>query len=179
MRAGKRVWAGVAVAAAAMVAVTGASSTEGLSLTGVPANTKSDGYAPASRLSPELQQIVVAQGSTKLENPSALTSYYGYTNDVLNAAGEPQMVPTPTSPAKEAHKTEPDKNTYLVFKTGLKGADASYVYGRHFLFQGHETAGYITRINLDADAAHRVTLLATQDAKGNPIAGIDGSTWDP
>ncbi|MDX6505442.1 MAG: hypothetical protein QOG06_86, partial [Gaiellaceae bacterium] len=24
------------------------------------------------------------------------------------------MVPTPTAPATEAHKTEPDKNTYLV-----------------------------------------------------------------
>src|SRR5438876_10622417 len=101
-------------------------------MTDVPANTRSDGYAPASRLSPEPQQIVLAQGSTKLENPAALTSYYGYDNDVVNAAGEAQMVPTPTSPGAEAHKTEPDKNTYLVFKNGLKGADASYDYGRHF-----------------------------------------------
>src|SRR5437868_7046943 len=124
MRAGRRTWVVAAVAVAAVAAVTTASSTEGLSLTDVAANTKSDGYAPASKLSPELAQIVVAQGSTKLENPSALTSYYGYTNDVVNAAGEPQMVPTPTSPTKEAHKTEPDKNTYLVFKGGLKGADA-------------------------------------------------------
>ena len=56
-------------------------------------------------------------------------------------------------------------------------------YGRHFLFQGHEGgaggAGYITRINLDADAAHRVTLLATQDAAGKPLTTIDGFTWDP
>ena len=83
----------------------------------------------------------------------------------------------------EAHKTEPDKNTYLVFKHGLAGADAGYDYGTHFLFQGHEGgaggAGYITRINLDADAAHRVTLLATTDVNGNPLATIDGSTWDP
>jgi hypothetical protein len=147
------------------------------------ANTKSDGYSPASRLSPELVQQVVAQGSTKLENPSALTSYYGYDNDVTNAAGEPQMVPTPTSPNKEAHKTEPDKNTYLVFRHGLGGADPNYDYGRHFLFQGHEGgangAGYITRINLDADAAHRVTLLASKDSAGQQIATVDGSTWDP
>ena len=153
-------------------------------LTSVPtANTRSDGYAPASKLSPELTQTVVAQGSTELENPSALTSYYGYDNDVLNAAGEPQMVPTPASPGKEAHKTEPDKNTYLVFKHGLDGADPSYDYGTHFLFQGHEGgaggAGYITRINLDADAAHRVTLMATTDVDGNQLATIDGSTWDP
>lgn len=155
-----------------------------LSLTDVPsANTRSDGFAPASRLSAELSQTVVAQGATKLENPSAFTSYYGYDNDVLNSAGEAQMVPTPTSLGKEAHKTEPDENTYLVFKRGLDGADPSYDYGTHFLFQGHEGgaggAGYITRINLDADAAHRVTLLATTDSQGHQITTIDGSTWYP
>jgi hypothetical protein len=146
------------------------------------ANTRSDTYAPASKLSVELRQVVVAQGSTKLEGGAANTvSYYGYDNDTLNAAGQPQMVPTPTSPATEAHKTEPDKNTYVVFKNSLPGADPSYWYGTHFLFQGHETGspGYITRINLDADADHRVTLLASKDVTGADIADIDGSTWDP
>jgi hypothetical protein len=146
------------------------------------ANTKSDGFAPATKLSPELSQVAVAQGSTKLENTSALTSYYGYDNDNLNSAGEPVMVPTATNPT-EAHKTEPDKNTYLTFKNSLPGADPNYNYGTHFLFQGHEGgaggAGYITRINLDADAAHRVTLLATKDSSNNQITTIDGSTWDP
>jgi hypothetical protein len=172
--------AGVLAIGGAVAAVAGAGG-GGLSLTGVPtANTKSDGYAPASMLSPELRQIVIAQGSTRVENPSAGVSYYGYDNDTLNAAGQPQMVPTPTTPT-EAQKTEPDKNTYLVFKNGLSGADPSYDYGDHFLFQGHEvgTPGYITRINLDADAAHRVTVLATQDTAGHTIADIDGSTWDP
>ncbi|HEX6454902.1 MAG TPA: alkaline phosphatase PhoX [Solirubrobacterales bacterium] len=169
--------------AAALVAVAGATPPAGPTLTGVPdANTKSAGYAPASMLSPELRQVAVAQGSTRLEDPSALTSYYGYDNDVLNSAGQPQMLPTPSSPT-EAHKTEPDKNTYLVFKQGLAGADPSYDYGTHFLFQGHEGgaggAGYITRVNLDADAAHRVTLLADHDSEGKPLATIDGSTWDP
>jgi hypothetical protein len=96
------------------------------------------------------------------------------------------MVPT-TGVAAEAQKTEPDKNTYLVFEHSLPGADAHYDYGTDFLFQGHENAarvngvpqGYITRINLDADAAHRVTLLATQDSSGKPLPGFDGSTWDP
>jgi hypothetical protein len=153
-------------------------------LTNVPtANTRSDGYAPASKLSPQLGQITVAQGSTRLENGSALTSYYGYNNDVLNAIGEPQMVPTPTNPTHEAKKTEPDKNTYLVFKHGLEGADGHYDYGTHFLFQGHEGgaggAGVLTRINLDADNEHQITLLATSDAGGHPLATIDGSTWDP
>ena len=39
--------------------------------------------------------------------------------------------------------------------------------------------GYITRINLDADGAHRVTVLATTDTAGNPLPVIDGSTWYP
>src|ERR1700756_3313634 len=99
------------LAAGGTFAAIGAASTpDSPSLTGVPnANTKSDGYSPASVLSPELRQVVVAQGATKLENPSSLTSYYGYDNDTVNAAGEPQMVPTATNPT-EAQKTEPDKN---------------------------------------------------------------------
>lgn len=171
--------AAAVASAAAVLAAPG-----GVGLSGVAtANTKSEGYAPASKLSKELLAVVVAQGSTKAENPTPLTSYYGYDNDTLNAAGEPQMVPTMASPANEATKTEPDKNTYLVFPRGLSGADASYDYGTHFLFQGHENgaggAGYISRINLDADAAHRVTVLATTDTTGAAITTIDGSTWDP
>ena len=173
----------VVTASACLTAVVTASPPSRPDLTGVPAaNTKSDGYAPASVLSPELRQVVLAQGSTKLENPSALTSFYGYDNDVVNSAGAPQMLPTPTT-ANEAHKTEPDKNTYLVLRRGVHGPDANYDYGTHFLYQGHEGgangAGYITRINLDADPAHRVTLLATQDANGKQLTTIDGSTWDP
>jgi hypothetical protein len=61
--------------AAVLVAVAGATPPTGPTLTGVPsANTKSPGYAPASVLSPQLSQVAVAQGSTKLENPSTLTS---------------------------------------------------------------------------------------------------------
>jgi hypothetical protein len=147
------------------------------------ANTKSTGNAPASVLSPELQQLVVAQGSTKVENPTAAIAYDGYATDKVNAAGEPIMV-APNVATGEASKTEPDKNTYLVFKKGLPGAVAGYDYGTHFLFQGHEDSaaggpGSITRINLDADPAHRVTVLATLDDQGNNIATIDGSTWDP
>lgn len=176
--------AGILAAGMAVVGTAGAASPSIPALTSVStANTRSAGYAPASKLSPELEQVTVAQGSTPLENPSALTSYYGYDNDLLNEAGQPVMVPSPASAGKEAHKTEPDKNTYLVFPNGLSGADPNYDYGTHFLFQGHEGgangAGYITRINLDADHAHRVTLMATKDAFGNQLAAIDGSTWDP
>jgi hypothetical protein len=181
---------GVAAVAggAAFVAVGAANPSSGLQLSPVPtANEKAAGYAPASRLSRELQQLVWAQGSTKLENPEGIISFYGYENDVPSAdtPSLPQMLPPTTANPTEAVKTEPDKNTYLVFTDGLSGADASYNYGTHFLYQGHENAanddprGYITRINLDADAQHRVTLLATKDTSGSPIATIDGSTWDP
>jgi hypothetical protein len=192
----RRIALGVAAAATTIlvfVAAGAAFGPPGLHLTNVPtANVRSDGVAPAAKLSRELQQIVWAQGSTKLENPSTLTSYYGYDNDTLNAGGQPKMVPTPTAPntGMEAHKTEPDKNTYLVFKRGLGGPDPSYDYGTHFLFQGHEggpadpaggpgNLGYITRINLDADTAHRVTLYPTTASNGKPVITIDGSTWDP
>src|SRR5262249_8615866 len=87
-----------------------------------------------------------------------------------------------------ATKTEPDKNTYLVL-AGQHGPDPNYDYGTHFLYQGHEGGtknaitglgmGYLTRVNLDADGAHRVTLLAATDNVGNPIPVIDGSTWYP
>jgi hypothetical protein len=151
-------------------------------------NLKSVGYSPAPKLSKEIQEVAWAQGGTRLENPAGIITNYGFENDVSSSddASTPQTVPTPTV-TNEAQKTEPDKNTYLVFKDGLKGPDASYNYGTHFVYQGHELAAtvngkkqsYITRVNLDADAQHRVTLLAYQDTNGEPIQTIDGSTWDP
>jgi len=152
------------------------------------ANTRAVGYAPSSKLSVELAGEVVAQGATPLENPTALTGFYGYQNDVVSAGDptKPQMVPT-QGVANEAQKTEPDENTYLSFGHALHGADPNYYYGKNFLYQGHEAAtsvngvrqGVITRINLDADPAHRVTLLATTDSSGAAINTIDGSRWDP
>ncbi|HEX4655204.1 MAG TPA: hypothetical protein VH274_05635 [Mycobacteriales bacterium] len=181
--------AAMSVAAAVALTTAGAAGPpDGPALTSVPAaNEPVPGYAPASKLSPELTQQVVAQGSTLVENPSAAVSTYGYDNDVPAGTAEdgttvlPQMVPTNGNPNTEAHKTEPDKNTYLVFPKGLPGADPTYNYGTHFLFQGHEggSPGVITRINLDADAAHRVTVLATKDTSGANLKTIDGSTYDP
>jgi hypothetical protein len=171
---------GAAVFAAASGAAGGGS---GVSLTNVPSpEPKAGGYAPASILR-ELRQTAVAQGSLSLENPSGIIGWYGYENDAPSPDDPslPQMVPAAGS-TTEAQKTEPDKNTYLVL-TGEHGADPSYDYGTHFVFQGHEAGvddqSLITRINLDADLAHRVTLMATKDTDGNPIAPIDGSTWDP
>jgi hypothetical protein len=178
------------IAVIAFVAAGSAQPSHDPSLTGVPtANLKATGYSPASRLSPELAQVAVAQGSTQVENPEGITTDYGYQNDLPSPDDPtvPQMLPT-KDVADEAQKTEPDKNTYLVWPKGQSGPDAGYRYGTHFLYQGHELSAkdasgkaqsYITRINLDADAQHRVTLLATHDSSGNPLANIDGSTWDP
>ena len=144
------------------------------------ANTKSVGVPAPNVFSPELIATLVAQGATRLENPSDLTSFYGYNNNgpLVPVPGDlPSAVHT-----VEATKTEPDKNTYLVLEN-QKGADPVYNYGTHFLFQGHELGasgkGYITRINLDADAAHRVTLMAATDVNDLPLSTIDGSTWYP
>jgi uncharacterized protein DUF839 len=173
-----RMFALVPAAATAALAVTalGSSSPPGpADLSPVPANVKAPGFAAPNVLSVQLAEVRWAQGSSKLENPqSGVVSYFGYDDDG-------PMVPLPSAPTLEAHKTEPDKNTYLVFKNGLTGADPAYNYGTQFLFQGHEggSPGYITRINLDADGPHRVTLLATQDSNGVPLRTIDGSTWDP
>jgi hypothetical protein len=181
---------GAALAGAAVFAAVGAASgPDGPTLTTVPsALPKAAAYAPASQLSPELRQTMVAQGSMPLENPQGIIGWYGYENDAPSADNPalPQMVPAPGG-TTEAQKTEPDKNTYLVLENQT-GADPNSAYGTHFLFQGHEAAardaqgnklGYITRINLDADTAHRVTLLASKDVTGAPISTIDGSTWDP
>jgi hypothetical protein len=172
-----RMTAIASLVAASFSAGAGAASAHGL--TDVPnANPKSPGVTSATVLSPELVQIVRAQGSMPVENPTEIkdktfkAQYYGYLSD------QPNLLPAIGSNV-EASKTEPDKNTYLVLR-GLTGADPAYDYGTHFLFQGHETgAGYITRINLDADAAHRVTVLATVDTDGNAVPTIDGSTWYP
>ncbi|MES1157540.1 MAG: phosphatase [Haliangium ochraceum] len=159
-----------------------------LNITPVPsAQPKKPGFSAPNILPPELIETSVVQGSYPLENPQTVTladgttataAYYGYDGDgpLLPAPGD---LPSATH-LVEASKTEPDKNTYLVLY-GQTGPDASYDYGTHFLFQGHETGtpGYITRVNLDADGAHKVTVLAATDNTGAPIADIDGSTWDP
>lgn len=145
-----------------------------MDLTPVPnANPKVTGMAAPNILSPELMETVVARGSMPLENPTAAIAFYGYD-------GNGPMLPTDPVSLKEASKTEPDKNVYLVLP-GQQGADAGYNYGERFLFQGHEmgTQGYVTRVNLDADVAHRVTLLADTDVNGNPLPTFDGITWNP
>lgn len=148
-------------------------------------NGKTPGFASPTQLLSGYGQLAVAQGSFALENPSATVGYDGY-------ASNGPMVPAPgdiqtATHNVEATKTEPDKNTYLVLE-GQSGPAGSYDYGTHFLYHGHENSsrdadgnvqGYITRINLDADGSHRVTLMASTDTSGKPLPAIDGSTWDP
>ncbi len=182
-----KILAGALIAATAATATVLANDDQHPRFTPVTAaNPQAAGYAPASLLGGGLEQIVRAQGSTALENPSGIVTHYGYENDVPSPDNPalPQMVPASLASPAEAQKTEPDKNTYLTL-SDQKGPDGAYDYGTHFLFQGHEAGagsprqGYLTRINLDADAAHRVTLMATRDQANNPISTIDGSTWDP
>jgi hypothetical protein len=157
-----------AALAAGALAPAVAAATPPVSWTNVPsANPKTTGASPANVLSPELSETAVAWGALTLDGATSAVPYYGY--DGFTA---PTVL---TQNLNEAHKTEPDKNTYLVLKDGQPGADPNYDYGTHFLYQGHEsgTPGAITRINLDADQAHRVTLLSTG------VGDIDGSTWDP
>ncbi|WP_426513465.1 alkaline phosphatase PhoX [Dactylosporangium sp. McL0621] len=167
--------AAVAITAASIGALSGgtADAKDRLDWSSIPANADARGVAAPNGLSPQLREYIAAQGSNAVENPTALVKYFGYLNDGT-------LMPDPANGYAEASKTEPDKNTYLRL-SNQHGADPHYNYGRNFVFQGHEggKAGYITRVNLDADPAHRVTLLATTLADGSPIPAIDGSTWDP
>src|SRR5438876_9617966 len=152
----------------------GATSAIGQGLTPVPkANPKVTGVSVPNVLSVELADVIRAQGSMVLENPRDWAAFYGYNND------RPNLLLALGSNA-EATKSEPDKNTYLVLH-GQRGADPHYDYGTHFVFQGHEAGatGLISRVNLDADSAHRVTLLATATTDGKPLPNFDCSTWAP
>src|SRR5437763_15629931 len=167
-------WMLLTAAAGSATAAVAFAGGGGVNYTNVPAaNVKAAGYVPSDVLSPELRQSLVAQGSMALDGAQGAVGWYGYINDAPSPDDPtlPQMVPADLTSPTEAQKTEPDKNTYLVLRKQT-GADPKYNYGTHFLFQGHEVGGlvngqtesYITRINLDADVAHRVTLLAATDA---------------
>jgi hypothetical protein len=172
--------------AAVLTAVGLADSSNGF--TSVAANQRAAGYAPANVVSTELREFPVARGSIALDGATGIVGWYGYENDTPSPTNPafPQMVLATIATPTEAQKTEPDKNTYLVLEN-QHGASAGYDYGSHFLYQGHEAGapvtggkqGLLTRIDLDADDEHRVTLLATTDDTGKPLATIDGSTWDP
>ena len=70
--------------------------------------------------SPEFAPGLVAEGLDLLENPSGVITRFG---NLSSGA-----------------RTEPDENTYLILDHNPGGPTPDYDYGRHFLFQGHETA---------------------------------------
>ena len=168
-----------ALAFAALFVAGGVFATNSLFFTEVPvANPRVAGMSDPNLLPPQLMEALVVRGAQPVENPApanglAAIGFYGYLSDgpMLPAFGT----------NVEASKTEPDKNTYLTLKY-QHGADLNYHgYGTHFLYQGHELGrGYITRVNLDADGPHRVTLLAATEADGTTnLPVFDGSTWYP
>ena len=71
--------AGFAAVGAVAAAGAGSSPPGPGEFTNVPfANARDAGVAPANALSPELADVVAAQGSMKLENGTAAVPYYGY-----------------------------------------------------------------------------------------------------
>ena len=152
------------LAAAAAFALGGSSADAhgGLPVVNVPhANPRSG--IQGNVLAPSATETSVAWGNLPLTNPDTANgvTHYGY--NTLDGAPLTQT-------KNEAHKTEPDKNVYLVLG------------GRHYLYQGHEIGprGYVTRVNLDeTDPLKRVTLISDTDTAGNAYPTIDGITWDP
>jgi hypothetical protein len=133
---------------------------------GVPAANAKLPSTSLSLIDPDFRTRLVATGTDLLENPSGVITNYGKLSD--------------------GTLTEPDENTYLVFKHNPGGPAANYDYGRHFLFQGHENGSpkaYVTRINLDVPRGdiHRVTLLTPVNPNTGTtgLGSIDGSTYDP
>jgi hypothetical protein len=97
------------VSALGVLAATGsvAHAHDGLRLTSIPAGSDVRGVAVPNAVSPELNLRVAAQGSRRLEDPTADIPFYGYD-------GDGTLVPDPTvvqAPGRnvEASKTEPDK----------------------------------------------------------------------
>src|SRR5262245_42937106 len=109
----KRIFWMLPLAAAAGVAVAAVGLAEGgdASYTSVAAQVKAAGYAPPDVLSPELRQVMVAQGSMRLDGAQDPVGWYGYIDDAPSPGNPalPQMVPaTPAASPVEAQKTEPD-----------------------------------------------------------------------
>ncbi|GAA1990327.1 phosphatase [Terrabacter lapilli] len=152
----------LAAAAAFALGGSAAEARGGLPVVNVPDANPRSGIQD-NVLTPSARQTSVAWGNLPLTNPDTANgvTHYGY--NTLDGAPLTQT-------RNEAHKTEPDKNVYLVLG------------GKRFLYQGHEIGprGYVTRINLDeTDPLKRVTLISDTDSAGAAYPTIDGITWDP
>ena len=155
--------AGAGVAALGLLAANGSASADD-SLAGWGQPTANPRWGVQDNvLASSLDETSIAWGQLPLTNPDAGlgVTHYGYNT----SNGGPL-----TQDPKEAFKTEPDKNVYLVLG------------GHHYVYQGHEggPAGYVTRVDLDqTDPAKRVTLIADKDTQGAKVPDFDGITWDP
>jgi hypothetical protein len=141
-------------------------------LTNVPsANPRILGVSSATVLSPELAQIVRAQGSMLVENPAGLVKYYGYLDN------QPNLLPALGSIVRRARRNRTRTPTVL---RGLTGFDPNYDYGTRFLFQGHEAGtAALSPASISTPMPHRVTVLATSENNGVALPAFDGSTWYP
>ena len=108
--------AGVLAAGGVTAAVVAAFPGDPTDLSSVPAQTKTLGISSPNVLSPGLDEVAVAQGSTKLENPAPAVRFYGYDSHIpggSDTSAQAPFVPLAATSQQEAQKTEPDKNTYL------------------------------------------------------------------
>src|SRR5215467_11726159 len=112
MRLGRRTTTAVVAGGAGVAAAAALAFGPGqANLTNVTnANPKASGVSAPNIVSPELADVLVAQGSMKLDGGTSAVPYYGYD-------GNGTLLPALGSNA-EATKTEPDKNTYVVFEQG-------------------------------------------------------------
>ncbi len=181
----KVLWA-VPVAAAALTAgaVAVAQPPSRPSLTGVPtANTRSEGYAPASKLSRGAVADRRRPGLDEAGEPDRADAYYGYDNDVVNSAGQPQMVPLSTAPTRRGAQDRAGQEH-------LPGLQARPRRRRPELRLRHPLPVPGPRERRRRRRLHhpdqpRRRRRAPGDAAGDhrrrrqPLATIDGSTWDP
>ena len=152
------------LAIAGVAAVASAHDSPELSDAGA-ANTKTPGVTLPDKLSPQLRQITVAQGSNVLENPSRRSGTMATTTTGRCSRRRGRSVARTQRRGDEVRAGQ----EHLPRRRRPARCGPGYDYGTHFLYQGHELRrrlGYITRINLDADAAHRVTMLAEFEADG-------------
>ena len=146
------------------------------------------GIAAPNLLSPELQDVAWAQGSNPVENPSNGVVAYGYDDGTFlpvpsgaDASAGPPSVTIARDPV-EAQKTEPDKNTYLVSRTGRRAPTRTTTTARTSSSRATRRARPATSpaINLDADAAAPGDAAGDEGrATATTSPTIDGSTWDP
>ncbi len=175
-------------AGAAFATVALAFGPDGPTLTSVPtANLKSPGYAPASRLSPELRQVVVAQGATALENPQGIVTNYGYENDVPSTRPGRAADAADTGLGERGAEDRTGQEHLPGLQEGPARSRPAYNYGSHFLYQGHELGATVNgrpRATSRASTSMPTAHTASRSSPGrtrpaNRSQPIDGSTWDP